>query len=182
MEQINSLIESYGLLTVVIGVLASILCGCIKTPIVNAIKKKDLGEKATTKRITTVCTILVAAFSIIMVALYYCIKAKSLAPFTTLELYSQILLSITFAKIAYALYEGVGSVSLKKWLHSLWDSIKNKLEGEKVSSTDEYIKIIQDILTESLHMPMTEAQQEMLKSKLEKKILVEDKSDEQKEN
>ena len=59
---------------------------------------------------------------------------------------------------------------------------KSKLDGEKVSSTDEYIKIIQDILTESLHMPMTEAQQEMLKSKLEKKILVEDKSDEQKEN
>lgn len=169
MEELLFYIDEYGLVVVIAGLVASILCGCIKIPIVNAIKKRDLGEKATSNRITTVCTIIVAFFSIAFIVSYQCIKAQSFEPLKTAELYSQILLAISFAKIAYMLYEGVGVVSLKKWFHELFSKIAEKLKNKKQSSAEEYANIVQAVLRDTLHMPLTEEQTQLLKDKLTEK-------------
>lgn len=179
MEQIFAYIDTYGLLVVIAGLLASMLCGCIKIPIVKAIKKKNLGEKATSNRITTVCTLIVAIFSILIIVAYTCIKAHSFAPLMTVELYSDILLAITFAKIAYMLYEGVGEVSIKKWMHQLFTAIAEKARNNKASTVQDYVDIVQSVLTDTLHMPLTDAQKETLKQSLKKQAPVTEEKQEE---
>lgn len=173
MEKFVALLESYGLLVVLAGLISSILCGFIKIPVVNHIKKnalkKGLGEKAVTARITNVCTIIVGFFSIVLIAVYACVTAHSFKPLLTAELYSQILLSMSFAKIAYTLYEGAGVVSLKKWMHQLFAYIKAKHADRKIDSVQDYIDVLQQILTEELHMPLTDHQKDLLKQALHSK-------------
>ena len=169
MKELLLYIDEYGLLVVVAGLMASILCGCIKIPIVNAIKKRNLGEKATSNRITTICTVIVAFFSIALIVSYQCLKAHSFEPLKTGELYSQILLAISFAKIAYMLYEGIGVVSIKKWAHELFFKISENLKNKKQSSAEEYTNIVQAVLRDTLHMPLTDEQTQLLKDKLLKK-------------
>lgn len=163
-----SLVEAYGLLVVLAGLLASILCGCVKIPIVKHIKKKNLGEKATTTRIHSICTLLVAVFSVAIIVTWSCVTAGSLKPFSSPQLYSQILLAISFAKIAYMLYEGVGVVSLKKWMHQLYNYLKQRMaeKGEKAETARDYIEELQTALTDTLHMPLTDHQKELLKQTL----------------
>lgn len=172
MEQIIAYIDTYGLLVVIAGFAASMLCGCIKIPIVKAIKKKNLGEKATSKRITTICTFIVTIFSILIIVMYTCLKEHSFAPLMTVDLYSDILLAITFAKIAYTLYEGVGEVSIKKWMHQLFNLIIEKARNSKASTVQDYVDIVQSVLTDTLHMPLTDAQKETLKKSLKDKAPV----------
>lgn len=172
MGQIIAYIDTYGLLVVIAGLLASMLCGCIKIPIVKAIKKKGLGEKATSNRITTICTLIVAIFSILIIVAYTCLKAHSFAPLMTVSLYSDILLAITFAKIAYMLYEGIGGASIKKWMHQLFKLIAEKARNSKASTVQDYVDIVQSVLTDTLHMPLTDAQKETLKKSLKDKTPV----------
>ena len=167
MEQLITYIDTYGLLVVIAGILSSILCGCIKVPIVRAIRAKNLGEKATSNRITSVCTFIIAVFSSVIVIVYTCIKAHSFSPFMGVSLYSDILLAITFAKIAYMLYEGVGSVSLKKLAHQIFAKIKDKAKNKKISSIQDYVELVQSVMVDTLHMPLTDAQKEILRTHLE---------------
>lgn len=168
MDQIIGYIDSYGLLVVVAGLLASMICGLIKIPIVKAVRKKNLGEKATTNRITSICTGIVAVLSVLIIIGYSCLSAHSFAPLKSMSLYSDILLAITFAKIAYMLYEGVGVVSLKKGIHKLFEILMTKLKTKKSSDTENYVEGIQAILVDTLHMPLTDAQKEILKKQLKK--------------
>ncbi len=168
MEQFISLVESYGLLVVLSGLLASILCGCVKLPIVNAVKKKNLGEKATTNRISSICTILVAVFSVAIIVTWSCLTAGSFKVLLAPEIYSKILLSISFAKIAYMLYEGVGIVSIKKGMHILFQYLKTKMSQKKVDSVSEFIDGIQTILIDDLHLPLTDHQKDILRQGLKK--------------
>ena len=170
MQQFISLVDSYGLLVVVVGLISSILCGCVKIPIANRIKAtakaKNLGEKAVSGRISFVCTLLVAVFSAVIITVCFCVLAGSLAPIFTAELWSKILLSISFAKIAYMIYEGVGVISLKKAIHSLILYIKQKAELKDSATVSDYATALQKIMTETLHMPLTEHQMETLKKSL----------------
>lgn len=166
MQQFISLVDSYGLLVVTVGLMSSILCGCFKVPISKRIKAKNLGEKVTTARISFICTLLVALFSTIIIVVCSCLMAGSFAPIFTAELWSKILLAISFAKIAYMIYEGVGVVSLKKAIHSLILYVKQKAELKDSATVSDYATALQKIMTETLHMPLTEHQMETLKKSL----------------
>ena len=166
MQQFISLVDSYGLLVVAVGLISSILCGCVKIPIANRIKAKNLGEKATAGRISFVCTLLVALFSTVIIIGCSCLLAGSFAPIFTAELWSKILLAVSFAKIAYMIYEGVGVVSIKKALHSLIFYIKERANLKDSATVSDYATAIQKIMIEDLHMPLTETQMETLKKSL----------------
>lgn len=166
MQQFISLVDSYGLLVVTVGLMSSVLCGCFKIPISKRIKAKNLGEKATAGRISFVCTLLVALFSTVIIIGCSCLLAGSFTPIFTAELWSKILLAVSFAKIAYMIYEGVGVVSLKKAVHSLILYIKQKAELKDSATVSDYATALQKIMTETLHMPLTEHQMETLKKSL----------------
>lgn len=168
---IQELLNEYGLLVVVIGLASSILCGILKIPIAKKIQSLDITDKQKSDRLRNICTIIVAVFSVAGVVLYRCITAHSFTPFASKDLYVEILSAITFSKLAYALYEGVGSVSLKKWLHALIDKIKGtaktKSSGEKDEVTD-WVEIVQEALL-GMHMPLTDSQRAELEEKLKEK-------------
>lgn len=166
MQQFIALVDSYGLLVVMVGLISSVLCGCVKIPIVKHIQSQDLGEKATSGRIAFVCTLIVAGLSAVIITVCSCVLAGSLAPLYTAELYSQILLSISFAKIAYMIYEGVGVVSLKKAFHSLFAYIKQRSNLKDSATVIDYAHAVQKIMTDDLHMPLTEHQLETLTKSL----------------
>lgn len=159
MEQILSLIQEYGLAVVLAGLLASVLCGCVKIPIVQAIKKQNLGEKATTNRVTTVCTAVVAFFSVVILAAGYLLFTDTgWSVILSTRFVSKALLAISFAKIAYMIYEGIGVVSLKKGAHRLLELIVEKMKSKNLNSAADYADVVQSVLTETFHLPLTEEQ------------------------
>lgn len=163
------IVNEYGLVVVVIGLISSVLCGMIKTPIVRHIRSLGLGEKATSDRIRNVCTAIVAIFSIIGVSAYYCILAHSFSPLLNTSVYLEILGAITFSKIAYMLYEGVGVVSIKRGIRSLINKICSKAEDlppEDKDSVTDWVNITQSVLIDTLHMPLTDNQKSVLEQAL----------------
>ena len=170
--EIIDLINQYGLVVVISGLLASILCSIVKTPIVHHIQSLGLSEKDQSTRIRTVCLLIVSILSIIFVVTYHCIVAKSLAPFKDIDMYHDIMGSITFSQISYAMYQGIGKVSIKKWLHDLYNTIKNNKESlseENQEAFDEVTDLItrtRDILKNQLHLPLTDNQAEALEKSL----------------
>lgn len=159
--EILEVIDKYGLVVVIIGLLASAICGAFKIPIAKRIRSKGLSERVVSDRIRAVCTLIVAVLSVIGVVLYRCIPVHSLSPLKTKQVYLEILNAIVFSKIAYMLYEGKGNVSLKKWLHTLWDKLVNKNERTVPEESDcgfELISVIQAALTDAVHLPLTDSQ------------------------
>ena len=130
--ELLQLIYEYGLLVVVCGILASMVCGAIKIPVSRKIKARaDLTEKQKSDRIGNVCTLIVAVFSVLFVAAWHCILTHSFTCLLEKKVYLEILAAFTFSKIAYGLYEGFGKVSLKKWMHAFVNKIKRKLADKK---------------------------------------------------
>lgn len=173
---IATLIDKYGLSVVIIGFLAACVCGIFKVPIVKTIQAQGLSEKMTSDRIRNICIAIVAVLSVIGISIYNCVVAKGFTPFLTLQLYIDMLTAITFSQVAYKLYEGVGPVSLKKWVHNIIGKISAKFkEGSVKGTTDtpvDWVDIIQTALIEEIHMPMTDTQKDALKSYLEQKVAV----------
>lgn len=159
--EILEVIDKYGLVVVIIGLLASAICGAFKIPIAKKIRLKGLSERVVSDRIRAVCTLIVAVLSVISVVLYRCIPVHSLSPLKTKQVYLEILNAIVFSKIAYMLYEGKGKVSLKKWLHTLCDKLFYKNERTAPEESDcgfELISVIQTALTDAVHLPLTDSQ------------------------
>ena len=72
------------------------------------------------------------------------------------------------------LYEGKGDISLKKWLHTLWDKLFNKNERtapEESSNGLELISVIQKALTDAVHLPLTDSQKDKLSEYLKPLLL-----------
>lgn len=162
------ILNEYGLIVVFIGLASSLLCGILKIPIAKKIRSLDITEKQKSDRIRNICTIIVAVLSVSGVCLYRCLTVHSFAPFATKELYAEILSAIAFSKIAYMLYEGVGPVSIKKWLHALWNKIFSKTGSVSTSDQDAItgiVETVQSILSD-MHLPMTESQKSFLDGKL----------------
>lgn len=163
------LVNEYGLLVVLSGFAACVLCGIVKIPIVRYIRSLNLGEKTTTDRIRNVCTAIVAFVSIVTIAVYRCVAAASAESLAKAETYLEMLSAITFAKIAYGIYEGIGPVSIKKGVKLLVSKIFNKAEElpvEEKDSVQDWVDITQAALTDVLHMPLTDAQKETLSKTL----------------
>ena len=163
--EILEVIDKYGLVVVIIGLLSSAVCGAIKVPVAKKIRSKALSERAASDRIRAVCTLIVAVSSVIGVVLFRCVTVRSLLPFKTKQLYLEILNAIVFSKIAYMLYEGKGSVSLKKWVHSLWQKIFTKTtstEPDGGNGEFDLISVIQSALTDAVHLPLTDSQKNTL--------------------
>jgi len=73
--------------------------------------------------------------------------------------YLEILSAFTFSKIAYALYEGCGKVSLKKFIHNLIQKIIDKKQsGEKVESVDIFLEEIEQFFINEMGLPLTTEQ------------------------
>ncbi len=163
--EILEVIDKYGLVVVIIGLLSSAVCGAIKVPVAKKIRSKALSERAASDRIRAVCTLIVAVSSVIGVVLFRCVTVRSFSPFKTKQLYLEILNAIVFSKIAYMLYEGKGSVSLKKWVHSLWQKIFTKTtstEPDGGNGEFDLISVIQSALTDAVHLPLTDSQKNTL--------------------
>lgn len=67
--EILEVIDKYGLVVVIIGLLSSAVCGAIKVPVAKKIRSKALSERAASDRIRAVCTLIVAVSSVIGVVL-----------------------------------------------------------------------------------------------------------------
>lgn len=165
------ILGDYRLIVVLSGIIASIVCGAIKTPIAAYIKAKNLSEKSTSQRLTVVCTIITAVVGVVMVVFFRCYEAHSLAPFGTVDLYFEIVASVAFSRIFYSMYEGAGPVSLKKWAHVLIEKMfHSKPEAEvvetAVSATVDVAEQIQDFLSNELGLPLTDEQKERLEKRL----------------
>ena len=172
--EILEVIDKYGLVVVIIGLLSSAVCGAIKVPVAKKIRSKGLSERVASDRIRAVCTLIVAVSSVIGVVLFRCVSVRSLLPFKTKQLYLEILNAIVFSKIAYMLYEGKGDISLKKWLHTLWDKLFNKNERtapEESGNGFELISVIQKALTDAVHLPLTDSQKDKLSEYLKPLLL-----------
>jgi len=153
-------INQYGLLVVICGILASIICGAIKVPIARKIKANaELTEKQVSDKIRNVCTLIVAILSVIFVATYHCVTTHSFDCLLDKKVYLEILSAFTFSKIAYALYEGCGKVSLKKFIHNLIQKIIDKKQsGEKVESVDIFLEEIEQFFINEMGLPLTTEQ------------------------
>lgn len=162
------ILTEYGLVVVLAGLIASILCGLIKLPIKKKIfASETLTDKEKSDRVRNICTAIVAVLSTLEIVIFRCVCAQSFSPLSTAELYTEILTAIAFSKIAYMLYEGVGVVSLKKWIQAVIDKIKNKVSGTPAEdSVKDFVSLAQSALTEILHMPLTDSQKEIFEKAL----------------
>lgn len=160
--EIIELIDTYGLVIVICGIISTILCGIIKIPIINVIRKYDhvngVNSKKTADKIRNVCNLLVGILSIIFVAMWY-VFTQSFNVFLDIKIYAEMLGSFTCAKVIYMLYEGVGNCSIKKLCHSILDFFHKKIiTHKKNASKQTTLTIIQDFFINTIHLPLTEEQ------------------------
>lgn len=168
--EILELISQYGIINIIIGFIATLLCGCIKIPIVNTIKLKTYSEKEAAEKLRSYCTLIVSIISSICVIVLAIITHN----YNWSKMISDILLSITCSKVIYALYEGKynngeGIISIKAWMHKLINTIKAKCNKEIPDNIKDAITIIQETLIEETHLPLTDEQIQALGEALKKK-------------
>lgn len=173
---IEELLNQYGLLVVIVGVLSFLICGALKVPISKKINSLDLTEKEKSQRLTFICTAIVTALSAIIIIVYYCVLEKSFEPLLDTDVYLKIAGAFAVSKASYAVYQGGGKVSLKEWLHELWNNIFIKIdttdnESEPVAEPTEtaivlteenvensLVDKIQSVLINRCNLPMTDEQ------------------------
>lgn len=169
--EIYELIVQYGIMNVIIGIIACIICGFIKLPIIKKLKAKGYGEKETSQKIGDICTVIVSIVSIAGVM----IVKGILKDFDWISIASDILVSITCSKIVYALYEGnykTGNqkLSIKAWAHKVYEKIKAKTSKEIPENVKDVVGIVQNALIEETKLPLTDEQIKHLAEVLKGKI------------
>lgn len=111
--------------------------------------------------VTTVyCTLCVAIVTLACIIFWYCRYLRIYDFYANGNFYLEVLSAISFAKVVYAAYEGVGGVSLKEVVKKVWKHLSVSFNGSasKVLNTysNEIIEIIDKVI------PLTELGREDL--------------------
>lgn len=160
-------INKYGIVVLVSGLIACILCGLLKVPIAKAVRAKYTESKIASDKIRNFCTLVVAILSVVFVAIWYGVTDGAKV-FMGTKVYAEMLAAFTAAKVIYMLYEGFDKASLKKLMHSLIERTKSKstvvepIKDDVINFADK----VQTILENDLHMPLVKEQYEILIEKL----------------
>lgn len=160
--ELIELIDTFGLITVICGVASSMLCGVIKLPIVNMIRKYDIANaidaKKTSDKIRNACNLIAGLLSVILISAWY-LFTRSFSMFLDVRIYAEMLGAFTCAKLIYMIYEGIGKCSIKKLLHMLLDAIKHKLNKNQITASKATtISVIQQFFTDTVRLPLTDDQ------------------------
>lgn len=166
--EVIDIMNKYGIVVLIGGLLACIICGLLKVPIAQAIRKKCLDSKIASDKLRNACTLIVAVLSIIFVALWHGLVG-GITVFQDTKVYAEMLAAFTAAKVIYMLYEGFDKASIKKLIHTLIDRFRsNKVPSNnvKIDEFTDYANKVQAILTNELHMPLVNEQLDILINKL----------------
>lgn len=160
--ELIELIDTFGLITVICGVISSMLCGVFKLPIVNVIRKYDranaIDAKKTSDKIRNACNLIVGLLSVILVSAWY-LLTRSFSVFLDVRIYAEMLGAFTCAKLIYMIYEGVGKCSIKKLCHMLINAIKLKFNNNQTAATKtSTLSVIQQFFVDAVHLPLTDDQ------------------------
>lgn len=164
---IIEIIEQYGLLNLLIGLLSVIICGILKIPIVEALEAKNYDAKTLSDKTRFYCSIIVFCVSAGATAVIAAIRHS----FVVDIFIQDTLLAYTCAKMLYAVYEGYykngeGVISLKNWVNKLYDWIVSKLKGTVTDKTEKVLTAIQNAFTEVVKLPLTDEQLASIKEKI----------------
>jgi len=157
---IIELLGKFGVLAVSSGILASLICGVIKLPIITKIKAKNLDGKETTKRIENACFIVTTALSFIFIAVYYYITERTFGFIKSGQFYGEVFMAMTVAKLTYGTYE---ATQLKALIHNIITSIREKmatLPAEEKDSIKELAEIAKNVISTKYNLPLTISQQD----------------------
>lgn len=160
--ELIELIDTFGLITVICGVISSMLCGIIKLPIVNMIRKYDrtnaIDTKKTSDKIRNACNLIVGLLSVIFVSAWY-LLTRSFSVFLDVRIYAEMLGAFTCAKFVYMIYEGIGKCSIKKLLHMLVNALKLKFnKNHTAAPKTAALSVIQQFFVDAVHLPLTDDQ------------------------
>lgn len=166
------IINSYGIVVLISGLLACVLCGILKVPISRAVRAKNKDSKVASDKIRYFCTLTVAVLSVIFVAIWYG-ATGGIKVFVSVKVYAEMLAAFTAAKVIYMLYEGFDKASIKKLVHALFEKFKTKSsENAATIVTDDVINLadrVQVILAHDLQMPLVKEQYTVLIERLRDK-------------
>lgn len=163
--------DKYGLTNVIIGLIATFLCGLIKIPIVKNIRAKTEDAKEASQKIRGWCTLIVFGISCICVGILAFVTHNT----NWAKIGQDCLLSVACSKLIYAIYEGkyqdgTGTFSLKTWLHKLYESIVAKFKEKPAENTQDVVAILQEALMEETHLPLTDQQIKAIQEAIKKRI------------